>query len=161
MSSTTRNSALSLLAAALLATGCRGQQAAEVEPTAERDEPVEVTGGGAGTPARVDPEAALGSSQVVAIEDIRVGDEPACALTVRFAGLPDQPVTWAGEPCAALTAKFVALHDLEAVGQAGKLGAEARDDLAERRGLYIEGQFASAVYLPNSAGFVREVPLAD
>lgn len=164
MSSTIRNSGLALLAAALLVAGCRGEQSADAERTAARGDVAEASDSAAEGPARIDPEPAPGSSQVLAREDIRVDGEPACALNVRFAGLQDQPVTWAGEPCAALTARFLTLADLEALGQAGKLDPEARGDLArlaERRGFYVEGRFASALYLPNSAGFVREVPLAD
>jgi hypothetical protein len=95
---------------------------------------------------------------------ITVGGEPACALEVEYAGNFEQPVTWRGESCEDVHIRLVSLADLERIGQARKLNEEARDDLARMPGgqaLYIEGEFASALYPANVERFIYEVPLAD
>jgi hypothetical protein len=103
-------------------------------------------------------------STVVAREDISVNGEPACSITVRYAGRLDQDVTWNGEPCSEVAIGFMTLAELEKIGQADDLDEETRDDLgrlAGGRALYVEGRFASAIYPLNVAGFPREVWLAD
>lgn len=104
------------------------------------------------------------ASAVIAREDIVVDGKPACAIEVRYAGLQDQPVTWRGEPCAGLTVRFLSLAELAALGQDGKLAADARDDLARLaagKALYVEGEYSSALFPANVEGMVYRVPLAD
>lgn len=96
--------------------------------------------------------------------DIEVNGEPACALTVRYEGKEEQPVTWAGEKCGQILVRLSTLDDLKRIGQHGKLGEESLDDLARmpgRRAVYVEGGHSSAIYPENVMGRVYEVPLAD
>ena len=115
--------------------------------------------------ARIDPSPQPATaSRIIAREDIVVAGKPACALTVRYAGLIDQPVTWQGERCAELTLRFLTLAEIGRLGQAGKLASETRDDIAALAGgktLYVEGGFASAIYPANAAERIYAVPLAD
>jgi hypothetical protein len=114
---------------------------------------------------RVDVEPARDdASKVVTQNDIVVNGKPACALTVRYAGALDQPVTWRGEKCSEIRIDFLSLKDLENIGQVKKLDQEALDDLAKLpsgRTLYVEGQFSSAIYPASSSGIIYQVPLAD
>jgi hypothetical protein len=133
---------------------------------AERDAPpLRVAASNPPVPRQIDPAPfPAPASRIAAQRDIQVNGEPACALTVRYPGAVDQPVTWRGEPCSAIRVQSVTLGDLERIGQAGKLGDDAREDLARTdsgRAIYVEGEYASALYPMNVAGRIYRVPLAD
>ena len=164
MSSTIQANGLLIAMGVLSLAGCK-------RPEPQPDAPVVVasqqspTSSAAPAVAKADaaqvPEAV---SRVVALEDIAVAGRPACAMTVRYASLADQPVTWQGEHCGSVTIAFMTLGQLEKLGQAGKLSAEQRDDVVALPGskaLYIEGEFASAIYPANAAQRIYSVSLAD
>ncbi len=150
--------------AAALSAAC-GRPAGPGADQAAADPPTSQVVAGAWSSGRIDPkpESATGSA-ILDRQDSPVNGEPACALTVRYAGSLEQPVTWRGEPCGVLTLRFVNLVDLNALGQADKLEVEARDDIAgcpDGRVLYIEGAAASAVFPQDSMQQIYRVPLAD
>jgi hypothetical protein len=102
-------------------------------------------------------------SRIAAREDIRVGGQSACALTVQYAGDIEQPATFA-EDCDALTVRFVEQKDLAALRQNEKLSEAEREAIAALPGgkvLYVEGTHASAIFMPNAAGFLEKRDLAD
>ncbi|MEG3166363.1 hypothetical protein U1701_17375 [Sphingomonas sp. PB2P19] len=110
-----------------------------------------------------EPKAAP-PGRVVETIDITVNGEPACALTVRYRHKVDQPATWRGERCADISVRLVSLKDLVNLGQAAKLDADAREDLARTdggRAIYVEGKFSSALFPLNVLGRIYKVPLAD
>jgi hypothetical protein len=151
------------LAAALLA-GCeRAAAPAQTETAAAAPPPA--LAGGLGLPAKIDPQTAPATrSAVLDRQDIRVNGEPACALTVRYAGAIAQPVTWRGETCGVLTIRFVGMDTLRSLRQADTLPEEAASDMTQAPGaeaLYIEGQAASALYPEDTTGHIYKVPLAD
>jgi hypothetical protein len=97
-------------------------------------------------------------------QDILVDGEPSCALTVRYGEGPGQPVTWRGEKCGQILVRLSSIEDLRKIGQDSKLNQETLEDLGRlpnRRALYIEGNFTSAIYPENVMGRLYEVPLAD
>ena len=97
-------------------------------------------------------------------KDIMVNGEAACALTVRYGHGPKQFVTWNGERCGQILISLSSIEDLKQIGQDGKLGSDALEELANlphRRALYIEGSHSSSLYPENGWGRVYEVPLAD
>ena len=163
-----------LVAAATLAlAGCGGKTAPTGEPEAAASAgQAEAGAAGAPSPALadaaqgqpIDPEGGtLAQSRIVAREDISVGGEPACALTVQYAGDIEQPATFA-EDCKALTMRFVEQKDLAAIGQDTKLDTATREAIAGlpgRKVLYVEGTNASAIFMPNDAGFLEKHDLAD
>lgn len=104
------------------------------------------------------------ASRIAAQQDVVIAGAPACAFKVRYAGLLDQPATWRGEGCAVLTARFAALSELVRLGQSDKLDAAVRERLAELPGgrvFYVEGEHASAIFIPNEAGLLERTDLAD
>lgn len=158
-----RTSPLLLCAAVLALTGCkRAERQPEPAATAEA---APAPAAAAPLPGQIDPEPVkAAASAVVAREDITVDDRPACALTVRYAGRVDQPVTWQGEHCADLDIRFVSAADIAKIGQEAKMSAETRDDIAalpQARTLYVEGRAASAIYPANAMDRIYKVPLAD
>jgi hypothetical protein len=172
MSSTTRIEAAVLLAAALALGGCEREPAGDTsaEIAQARVEPADAPSiaayrppsqDRAGTAAPAEPGLA---GTVREREDVTVNGERACALTVRYGGGEEQPVTWRGEGCAQVLVRLASLQDLEKIGQDVKLSEEARDDLARMpagRAVYVEGSHSSSLYPENVMGRVYEVPLAD
>ena len=120
-------------------------------------------------PSVVEPEvpyaAAAKLPEVVREKkDIMVNGEPACALTVRYRGAMEQPVTWRGEGCSKLVIRLSSVEELRRIKQDTKLNGEALEDLARmpgRRALYIEGGHSSALYPENVMHRIYAVPLAD
>lgn len=135
----------------------RGEKAAPNRPDTARPVPAPAA------PADLEPDRALASA-LLKKETIAVAGQPACALTVRYGEGEEQPVTWRGESCAAILVRLVSLEDLREIGQEGKLGEEARDDLARLpggRAVYVEGEHSSALSPANVMNRVYELPLAD
>lgn len=176
MSNMTRNNPARgwplLLGLTLLSLGaCKGQPekakapapaAAPAAPAAPA--PAVTPDAAAGVTATIDPEPAKGESVVIDKEDIQVNGTPACAMTVRYAGAQDQPVTWNGERCQDITLAFVDKARLASLDRYDTLSEETRDDLARAgngKALYIEGKATASLYPLNSAERVYEVPLAD
>lgn len=160
-----------LVALALLVAGCdRSAPNGQPDATTKAAHATTPYTGSTNPPDRVeqgqiDVEPGLDTvSRVVGTEDIEVAGKPACALTVRYAGDIDQPVTWRGEPCSSLTMRFVTLGDLVTIGQDRKLASQTRESIAGLPGgkvLYAEGGHASAIFAPNEAGLLVRIDLAD
>lgn len=158
-----------LAGAAILALSGCGPGAPDAPPPTASPSPTAAPGPAAAGEAVLsgqidEPVEPAAASAVVEQQDIVVDGQPACAIEVRYAGLQDQPVTWRGEPCAKLTVRFLSLAELTALGQDGKLGPEALEDLARLPGgkaLYVEGEYASALFPANVMERVYRVPLAD
>lgn len=175
-SNTPRLARLTLLAALALTMGCK-EKAAMPDARPERPAPAvplakaqtaappeTAPNADASLPAMIDPAPAEGKTGIVEREDIMVNGRPSCALTMRYSGAQDQPVTWTGEPCADITIAMLDKGKLAALNRFDRLPAETRDDLARTEGgkaLYIEGGASASLYPLNSAGRVYEVPLAD
>ena len=116
-------------------------------------------------PAESQPTASVELSDLVLEkQDITVNGEPACALTLRYRGAVEQPVTWRGEGCAKLLIRLSSIEDLKRIGQDTKFNDETLEDLARmpgQRALYVEGGHSSALYLENVMHRIYAVPLAD
>lgn len=116
-------------------------------------------------PAEPQPTASAELSDIVLEkQDITVNGVPACALTVRYQGTVEQPVTWRGESCAKLLIRLSSIDDLKRIGQDTKLSLDTLEDLARMpgaRALYIEGGHSSALYPENVMRRIYAVPLAD
>jgi hypothetical protein len=174
MSSLTPSRSLLLLVIGLLGAGCEPRSGSDGVRQAPGVKAAPAASASASSPkpppaAQAAP-AVAGSTEsdlariVTAKSDIEVNGEPACALTVRYDGSEEQPVTWAGEKCGQILVRLSTLEDLKRIGQHGKLSEESLDDLARmpgRRAVYIEGGHSSAIYPANVMGRVYEVPLAD
>jgi hypothetical protein len=167
-----RTSGLAAALAALAVAGC-GSAAKSDKPTpapsglaAKAAPPPDATSAAQAVPAQIDDAPAPGTTSAIASkETISVEGKPACAIDVSYAGKPGpQFATWRGEACDHLDIRFVTLGDLARIGQDGKLGEADRDALArlpEGKALYVEGEFASALFPLNEADIVYRVPLAD
>lgn len=165
----TRTRRVTVLASLALATaGCDGSGPAGEPGAAASAEQAEAATSPALAEAahgqQIDPAGGTQlESRIVAREDIEVGGESACALTVQYAGDIEQPATFA-EGCKALTVRFVEQQDLAALRQYEKLDEAEREAIAALPGgkvLYVEGTNASAVFMPNAAGFLEKRDLAD
>jgi len=121
--------------------------------------------GAPAAPAKTERMVAIELSDIVLEkQDITVNGEPACALTVRYSGAIEQPVTWRGEGCAKLVIRLSSIEDLKRIGQDTKLNDETLEDLERMPGskaLYLEGVHSSALYPENVMHHVYVVPLAD
>lgn len=170
-----RTEFLILTLGALLIGGCERSTAPGKPDGAGEKEAVSGRGAAASpaTPVAAPPSGLAGeaaapkgdlASTVLNKEDITVGGQPACALTVRYGEGVEQPVTWRGESCAKILVRLVSIKDLQKIGQDAKLLGEAREDLARLpggRAVYVEGTYSSAVYLANVTNRVYKLPLAD
>jgi hypothetical protein len=95
-------------------------------------------------------------SKIVGQHDDLVNGKPACAMTVRYNGQLEQPVTWNGETCRSVTAMFIDADRLKSLGRFDALTEETRDDIVRTGGqvLYLEGEFSAALYPLNSAATI-------
>ena len=156
---------------ALAACSAQADGAAAVQP----DEPVQVSTPDdepqvTGVPAPAGEEGQPSDqSQIFSMEDMpdkfpERGGEPGCFITFAYRGSAPETLIWDGEPCSAVSTQFADRSFLEQSDNWAQLEDFEQADigkLPDGRVLYVEGEFAAAIYPVGSTGTTYEVWVSD